>query len=385
MNTPTQLETLFFPVKHRPLQTSIDDELVKVPRYRVITCLAGVLGVKPAWRSEAQPQPTPLGRHLVFDHQQADALCRELYAQTFGVTATPIHWVGAAPAGEQVPIGAWAAVVYGHSGYTVADVLRAPQVRVELGGGPPLAAWEQALWEGTEPFAQELAGFEPALAFTNGFDYDDELLFYVLVTLPETTKPAQIWDWEEGSKIPQPRRPVLVLKSGRFRAEHIKKLHALKGKELLDGARMILPELAQLFRHELVEFANHYYHLRHTPVNPAALMPVILDLYNSNRNLSSIRLDRTLRNTVRQRVKIARRFFDSYNRDLASLVRFLMYADAFDPARFDRRAAEAALSQRDAYRNLYNRLSIRTVSDTRRLEDYLDSQMRAYHAVEEEL
>lgn len=385
MSTPARLEDLFFPVKHRLLQTSIDDELVKVPRYRVVSCPAGVLGVKPAWQADAQPRPTPLGRHLVFDHGQADALSHELYQQTFGVPGAPQYWVGAAPVGEKVPVGSWAAVVYGHAGYTVADVLRSPQLRPTGLSSMPVAAWEQALWDGNEPFAQELARFQPALAFTNGFEYDDELVFYVLVTMPETTEPEELWESPATPAKHQPRRPVLVLKTGRFRAAYIEQLHKLTGAELLAGARAALPELAKGFRKELYEFANHYYQLRQKRVDPAALMPVMLDLYNTNRNVSSIRLDASLRSHVKRRVRAARSFFAAQENDLASLVRFLMYEDAFDPARFDRKAAEDVLSQRDAYRNLKNRLSSKTLENTQRLKAHLDSQVNDYEALAREL
>ena len=85
MNTPPLLKDLFFSIKHRPLQTSIDDEFVKVPRYRVVSCADGVLGVKPTWLADAKPKPSALGRHLVFEHGQADELSQELYERTFGV------------------------------------------------------------------------------------------------------------------------------------------------------------------------------------------------------------------------------------------------------------------------------------------------------------
>jgi len=62
-----------------------------------------------------------------------------------------------------------------------------------------------------------------------------------------------------------------------------------------------------------------------------------------------------------------------------------MYEDAFDPAAFDRRAAEDVLTQRDAYRNLRNRLSIRVVSDANRLAKHLTSQQQDYDAIEREL
>lgn len=385
MNTPTFLEELFFEVRHRPLVASLNDEPVKVPRYRVITGPGGVLGVKPAWLAEAEPRPPALGRHLVLDHRQADSLSQELYEQTFGVAPTPLYWVGAPPLGEKGPLGAWAAVVYGHTGYTVADVLRRPELRQDRKTGQPVADWERALWDGHEDFAQELARFEPALAFTNGFDYDDELTFYVLVTLPATAEPVPDWQWMDARPPQRPRRPVLVLKTGRFRTADIQQLHKLTGATLLAGARAAVPELALSFRRELEEFANHYYHLRQKRVEPQALVPVVLDLYDTNRNVNTIQLDASLRGRVRQRVQAARRFFGHQDSDLAGLVRFFMYANAFDPTDFDRRAAEDVLSQRDAYRNLRRRLSIRTVNDAQALPRYLAGQVKDYDAIAREL
>jgi hypothetical protein len=385
MHDSITLESLFFPVKLRPLQTSIDDELVKVPRYRVVSCPTGVLGVKPSWQPTAESRPPALGRHLVFDHQQADVLSRDLYSQVFGTTAQPQQWVGAPPTGEKGPVGAWAAVVYGHAEYTVADAMRSTQFRQHRPASLPVAEWEPAFWQGYEPFAQELAHFQPALAFTNGFDYDDELLFYVLVTLPETAEPARIWERGEPATRHRPQRPVLVLKAGRFRVGHVEQLHHLTGAELLARARQLVPEIASSFRQELQDFANHYYLLSRTYVPAEALMPVMLDLYNTNRNVRSIALDAGLRSSIRRRVHAARGFFAQQQNDLASLVRFLMYEDAFDPARFDRRAAEEVLTQRDAYRNLRKRLSHRTLEHSKRLGDYLESQVVDYEALAHQL
>jgi hypothetical protein len=115
------------------------------------------------------------------------------------------------------------------------------------------------------------------------------------------------------------------------------------------------------------------------------LMPVMLDLYNTNRNVRSIALDAGLRNSIKRRVRAARNFFALQESDLASLVRFFMYEDAFDAARFDRRAAEEVLTQRDAYRNLRNRLNRRTMEYSKRLADYLNSQVHDYEAIAREL
>ncbi|GAB3838661.1 hypothetical protein GCM10028821_40580 [Hymenobacter jeollabukensis] len=375
------LDSLFFPVKHRPLQTSIDDELVKVPRYRVVTCPAGVLGVKPAWMPEARPQPSALGRHLIFSHGQADALSRELYTATYGIEPAPQYWVGAPPVGETSPLGAWAAVVYGHGGYSVADVLRNPELRPSTVRRLPTAAWERALWDGEDGFSEELRHFEPALAFTNGFDYDDELTFYVLVTLPATLPPVDFW-WEDIELLGRPRRPVLVLKTGRFRASQVAELHQATGDQLLAGGRAALPALAEGFQRELRRFAEHYYHLRRAMVAPGVLVPVLLDLYDTNRNVSSIALDATLRNRVKRRVRAAQQFFATQGSDLGALVRYLMHEDAFDPAHFTRQAAEEVLSQRDAYRNLCRRLSILLVNDQKALDRHLLSQKQDYEDIE---
>ena len=383
MPTPTHLKDLFFKVEHRPLQVPVEYNFVKVERYQVISTPAGVLGVKPAWRHDAQPQPPALGRHLVFDHEQADALAQELYERTFAKTPTPMHWVGAAPAGETGPIGAWAAVLYGHAGYTVADVLRSPTLR-EVKGKKTVVGdwelWEQALlYETDTDYMEELAAFEPALAFTNGYDYDDELTFYVLVTLPATTREEEATGlWSEARATPRPHRPVLVLKTGQFATKWVKQLHTLTGPQLLEAAREALPELAQKFRAALREFAKLYYHLRLTEVKPEELVPVVLDLYDTNRNLSTLNEDSALRQRVNRRVAAARRFLGGQAPNLAALVRFFMYEDAFDPTAFNRQAAEHALSERDVYRRLRTRLHKDVVSSKRRLGLYLEGQQLSW-------
>lgn len=380
MNTPTLLKDLFFKVEHRPLQVPVEYNFMKVERYQVISTPAGVLGVKPAWRHDAQPQPPALGRHLVFDHEQAHILTQELYERTFAKTPTPMHWVGAAPAGEKGPVGAWAAVLYGHAGYTVADVLQSPTLRESKSGKIVVADWEQALLDESDAeYRQELAAFEPALAFTNGYDYDDELTFYVLVTLPATTWEEEAAGlWSEARAIPRPHRPVLVLKTGQFATKWAKQLHLLTGAQLLNEARQALPELAQKFRDALREFARLYYHLRLTTVHPEQLVPVVLDLYDTNRNLSTLNEDNALRQRVNRRVAAAGSFLRRQPPDLAALVRFFMYEDAFDPAAFNRQAAERVLSERDVYRRLRTRLHKDVVSNKRRLGLYLEGQQLSW-------
>lgn len=379
MNTPAKFEDLFFEVQHRPLVASLDNEPKKVLRYRVITCPAGVLGVKPAWLADTKPQPAALGRHLVFDHRQADALSRELYKLTFGVSPTPMHWAGAPPLGETVPLGAWAVVMYGHLGYTVADVLRAPQLREGYHPGKPKADWEQALWEGPDDFVRELAQFEPALAFTNGFDGDDELTFYVLLTLPAPTDSVPE---RESQNINSPqRRLVLVLKTGRFSKKSIMQLHELAGNDLLAGACGALPEMADSFRNELQEFAKQYYLLRQIPAKPQELVPVVLDLRDTNRNVSTSAVDGSLRKLVKRRIAEARIFFGHQDNNLAGLVRFFMWDNVFDPMSFDRQTAENVLIKRRAYRNLHKRLSGDTVKNMKVLEEYLAGQVHDPDAV----
>ncbi|MFD1874334.1 hypothetical protein [Hymenobacter bucti] len=387
MPTPFLLEELFFPVKSRPLQTSIDDEIQKVPRYRVLTCEQGVLGVKPAWQAEAQPRPSPLGRHLVVDHAQAHALSQALYQQTFGEVGGPHYWVGAAPVGELRPVGAWATVVYGQESATLADVLPFSLFDERTRANRPVAPWEWALQGGQDaPFRQELARFEPALAFTNGFDYDDELTFYVLVTMPEMVAPKHVLAWLDETERRRPRRPVLVLKTGKFKASYIEQLYKLTGTALLEKAKLALPEIALSFRQELLNFANLYYALQHTPVVPDHLMPVTLDLYDLNRNIRTVQGDANLQSRIRRRAQDARAFFTAHqDGDLAALVRYLMYQDAFDPTRFDRRAAEEALSRRDAYRNLQTRLNLRTLNNPPQLYSYLESQHRDWESLAPEL
>ena len=386
MNIPTLLKDLFFKVEHRPLQVPVDYNFVKVERYQVISTRAGVLGVKPAWRHDANPQPPALGRHLVFDHEQADALTQELYDQTFAKKPMPMHWVGSPPAGEKGPVGAWAAVLYGHAGYTVADVLRSPTLRESKGGKTIVAdweLWERALLDETDAdYSKELAAFEPALAFTNGYDYDDELTFYVLVTLPATTRDEEEFgSWGGAQAASRPHRPVLVLKTGQFATKWVKQLHSLTGEPLLEEARKALPELAQKFRTALREFAKLYYYLRLTPVKPEQLVPVVLDLYDTNRNLSTLNEDDALRQRVNRRVTAARSFLRAQSPNLAALVHFFMYEDAFDPTAFNRQTAEHALSERDVYRRLRTRLHKDVVSSERRLGLYLEGQKLSWENI----
>ena len=368
MNTPSNLDELFFPVYPRPLQAAVEYKFVEVPRYRVINSPLGILGVKPAWLPEAVPRPPALGRHLVFSHEQADALSRELYQLTFGVAAQPQYWTAAPPVGEAGPLGAWAAVLYGQQQASVIEALRLTRPATE----------QVDTWETQADFAADVATFRPSLAFTNGFDYDDELTFYLLVTLPQISAHPSLWDDAAHSEV---RRPVLVLKTGRFRVEYIERLHQLTGSELLAGARLALPELARAFRRELRAFVEHYYRLRQHQVLPNYLVPVALDLYDANRNERSVDLDDNLRRRMRRQAQRAHHFFAGERPDLAVLVRLLMHHNAFAPARFDRRAAEEVLTQRDAYRNLRTRLGLRTLDDFRRLSSYLDSQLRDYEAI----
>jgi len=294
-----------------------------------------------------------------------------------------MHWVGAPPAGEKGPVGAWAAVLYGHAGYTVADVLRSPTLRESKSGKTVVADWERALLDESDAeYGQELAAFEPAMAFTNGYDYDDELTFYVLVTLPATTREEEEFGlWSEAWATPRPHRPVLVLKTGQFATKWVKQLHPLTGAQLLEEARKALPELAQKFRAALREFAKLYYHLRLTKVKRDILVPVMLDLYDTNRNLSTINEDTALRQRVNRRVDAVRGFLRAQPPNLASLVRFFMYEDAFDPAAFTRQAAEHVLSERDVYRRLRTRLNQDVVSSPRRLRLYLDGQQLSWEDI----
>lgn len=382
MNTPNRLEDLFFKVKPRPLQAPVDDNFVKVERYQVISTDAGVLGVKPAWRHDANPQPPALGRHLVFNHGQADTLARELYERTFEGLPIPTHWVGAAPAGEKGPMGAWAAVLYEHAGYTVADVLRSPTLRESKGGKTVVADWELALLDEPDAkYGQELAAFEPALAFTNGYDYDDELTFYVLVTLPATTPEEEFGFWSDAQDASRPHRPVLVLKTGQFATKWVKQMHQSTGEQLLGEARKALPEMAQMFRGALREFAKLYYHLRRTTVEHDVLVPVVLDLYNTNRNLSTMNEDTDLRKHVKRRVAAAQGFLVAQAPNLAALVRFFMYEDAFDPTAFNRQVAERVLSERNVYKRLRSRLNKDMVSSKPRLELYLKGQQLAWQDI----
>ena len=388
-------EALFFDITtHPPLYQAEPLQFREVDRYRAI-CRAdnqAFLGIKSIGIAQ---EP------LVFTHQQARDFGFTLFERLFGKSGEVFRWYGTPPY-------SWASMLIGaeapdstqlhlfasdprESWHTprlsLADLVQERRLKrnPEVDESMRIAS-ERYEMGGEDCLLKALEGMEPVIAVVNGFDADEDLKLYLLLTIPQRRYHTERWagvNRERGQ-----HTPSLTLDSFQISGSLKEEL-----SEMPLGQRMarILARLEEKviadFHKKLQNFVDVYDILLHMPLEKRDICPVILDVYDINRVPATVRRDDKLRSRIGNIISACSRHNEGGERvDYAEIVDFIMSQNAFDlinPS-LERKQVQAIFEQKMVYKNCRDRLS-KLANNPIAEADYLRGQRNAYEQLMQEI
>lgn len=207
-------------------------------------------------------------------------------------------------------------------------------------------------------------GFRPSLGVVNGFDYNDNLAFYLLVE-PLNHKSKSI--------------PVLTLASFKFSEQQQHDIALCPASSRLDYALGMLCESAQpAFFDALREFLALYRQLSQWPSELESLTAITLDFYNKNRNTASIAVDRQLAGELRRFIDEANEYYQD-KWQMSSIIDFIMRYNEFnfESVQFQRSRIEQLFVRKRSYQKMA-RILTKNGSDSFEFDRYLTEQLRSF-------
>ena len=210
--------------------------------------------------------------------------------------------------------------------------------------------------------------FKPSIGVVNGFDYNDSTAFYLLVE-PHELGPDNLL--------------TLTLASFKFSEREQHEIARLPRDQQEQYANQLLQAVAIKFTEELHAFLSLYYQLSQWPSQKEDLSAISLDLYNKNRNITSIAMDEQLANELKRFVSTADRYFRNETR-MSSVIDFIMRYNEFylGNANFYRSKIEQLFVRKKSYQKTVRVLG-RSKPSSSDFEKYLAEQVYSYRDTKE--
>ncbi len=214
-------------------------------------------------------------------------------------------------------------------------------------------------------------GFKPAIGVVNGFDYNDDLGFYLLL--------------EPSTASTKDDMHLMTLDAFKFSPLDLQALVKISDiDEQLEKARnILLGKAVNKFQETLEAFIQVYEKLSCWQTQADHLTAICLDVFNKNRNIESVKADTQLSKELSTFINKAETYFRNANQ-MSDLVQFIIrYHDVdFSAKNLDRNKVEQIFVKKKSYGKIVRVLG--EMKPTQKsYHDYLESQLSSYRQVYE--
>jgi hypothetical protein len=214
-----------------------------------------------------------------------------------------------------------------------------------------------------------LSDYTILLAMLNGYDYDDEMKFYVLVQRKERDEEAEIAniftqdkrineDDDERKAEEFTNRLYLTLDSftvslSRYGEKFSQPIN--KNREVLEHIILNDIDLATSFRRSLLQFARVMVDFSDEDISQTELVALSLDIHNVNRDASRIKNDPKHARDLTERIHNANNYYrDNRNHTLSDLISYIFHSTFIDLRDMEniRDKVRAILTKKQPYRSI---------------------------------
>lgn len=264
----TQTRQLFFTVAKSPLRAIIDNSMVTPDNYMVLHRQQQFLGIKPKEKEE---------QDIFFIEHQLAYKCGKVLAES--LSPTLVHNMSFSN-----DLKNQAFIFIGENDFDTRQDSFLPAHELE----------EKNIFDIYDRVTlQQLKryGFKPTIAIENGYDYNDRVMFYLLVGLPLSAR----------------RNGYLTISKYKFQKQTVKTILAGGAKELvIDDVKK---HSVGKFRKDLKAFVDKYEQLSQIHLDQELLTAVALDVFNKNRNIEALKSDGNLLRDMQLFTEKAMSFF----------------------------------------------------------------------------
>ena len=339
-------EDLFFTVEQSPLRAIIHDAMVIPPNYLVLHRKKTLLGIKP--KAEDAKRVFCLNHKSVFT-------CAKALAESISPDLTE-HTSYASESKNK------AFILFGEDNFQAAK-----RKENEKYTASKADMFRQHDYETLVKLKAH--GFEPAIVVENGFDYNDQTVSYLLVSLP----------FDYG------KRGYLTISRYRFSPKYRGEIAATSNEEkaLELALKFIKKDCVKQYRQDLKTFVERLDHLSDIPADSEVLSAVALDIFNKNRNTQAIKSSSDLRHDLVNFVQRAGSFFSGCY-DMSHLIRFIISTHVldFDLYSISLSGFKDVLREKKAYANITRVYSGKNEDEEERAK-YMVAQIEAMRRIGE--
>lgn len=242
-----------------------------------------------------------------------------------------------------------------------------------------------------------LSDYTILLAMLNGYDYDDEMKFFVLVQQKERDSERDSnlrfrQNYEAMDNVERKRkdnnnftdRLYLTLDSFSVSLSHYGKEFSNpidRNGDILDEVIFNDAKLVSSFRHSLLQFARVMAAFSEEKTNREKLIALSLDIHNINRDASRIKNDTRHADDLTGRIKIANDYYCNIsNHALSHLISYIFHSTFIDirDIKDFREKVRAILTKKQAYRSIVNWLHPFMRDNYKRYRDHVQAQVEVY-------
>jgi len=241
---------------------------------------------------------------LIFNHREAYDFVKTLFEFTFGKSGSLYKWYNSENKN-------WAAFFISSS-TSLSKIIKDKFI-----GKKQNEKFQNISFEDID--IADFDKFEPIIGVTNGFDYEDNLAFYLILVIPDTilSNQTQLLSISDYKLSENQVDTLLDISTPKKRCQKvIEYLEYFASKK---------------FNSAITDFVFYYNTFRKIKINLDLLTPISLDIYDKNRSYTSIELDEKLRNSLDYLIKTGYDFFYTNEKgDLSAIIDFIMRINLFD-------------------------------------------------------
>jgi len=336
----TQTKELFFTVEKSPLRAIIDNSMVTPDNYIVLHRQQQFLGIKPKEKEE---------QDVFFIEHNLAYQCGKVLAES--LSPTLVHNMSFSN-----DLKNQAFIFIGENDFDTRQDSFLPAHELEEKN--IFDIYDRATLQQLKRY-----GFKPTIAIENGYDYNDRVMFYLLVGLPLSAR----------------RNGYLTISKYKFQKQTIKNILAGGAKELvIDDVKK---HSVGKFRSDLKAFVNRYKQLNQIHLDPKSLTAITLDVFNKNRNLETLKSDGNLLRDIQLFTEKAMSFFKG-STQASEILNFIIryhYLD-LDHSTVSEHNIRDVLIEKKAYARLKRIYSGKNEQEQERAK-YFSHQMDAFQKI----
>jgi hypothetical protein len=321
---------LFFEVVERPLKAIVDNQIIESKDYFTLNSEGEILGIKPL---------KPLQKRLFVDNITANDTLLALSIKIYNNSLAPKAYINE----------------------------RRNESFIFMGLSENKTVPKEKPKNNIISKLKEI-GFEPTIAVRNGYDYEDKLVYYLLL---EQKISNQTYGYLTIARFDIREQLIEQLLQSE-RSEHF----SIIEKELLTTAY-------NKFMHAYETFFEKYNSLSTIKATPKELIAITLDIYNKNRNIQAIKSDSPLEKSISYIIKTSsEHFFDRNANNLSYILSYIVRYQQinFKLEEISDRYINDALQEKKVYKNI-DRLFTAKNSNPTELKIYIDDQVKVLDEV----